>query len=81
LLKNILDAEDKKVVADHVWFAYSKSFQLLRLQAGELIEFEARVKKYTKGYVNRRYQIDSKTIDYKLSHPTKIRLVDRRLPM
>jgi len=77
LLKNILDIEQKKIVADHVWFTYTKNFQLIALVEGIHIQFEARVKKYNKGYVNSRYKINKKSTDYKLSHPTKICLKDR----
>jgi hypothetical protein len=72
LLKNIVDVESKKIVADHVWFTYTKSFQRIQMKGGSPIEFEARIKKYNKGYVNRHFKIDNRTTDYKLSHPTKI---------
>lgn len=72
LLKDIVDIKENKIVAHHVWFAYTKNFQKLSLQQGVCVEFEARIKKYTKGYVNSRHKIDSRTMDYKLSHPTKI---------
>ena len=72
LLKNIVDLDSNKIVAEHVWFTYTKTFQQVHLTTGMLIEFEARIKKYTKGYKNSRYKIDQRTEDYKLSHPTKI---------
>lgn len=72
LLQNILDVETNKIVADHVWFTRTKNFQKLSLAPGVHIEFEARIKKYTKGYVNSRYKIDRRENDYKLSHPSKI---------
>jgi phosphoribulokinase len=72
LLKNIIDVENKKIVADHLWFTYTKNFQQVPMTDGSHIEFEARIKKYNKGYINRRYKIDNRTTDYKLSHPTKI---------
>jgi hypothetical protein len=75
LLKDIKDVETGKIVTDHVWFAYTKSFQSIALLPGAQIEFVARIKQYEKGYRNVRYKIDNRTIDYKLSHPTKISLV------
>ena len=72
LLKNIIDVENKKIVTNHAWFAYTKSFQQISLVDGTTIEFEARIKKYNKGYRNARYNIDHRTTDYRLSHPTKI---------
>src|SRR5690349_2789393 len=53
LLKNIMDLETMKVVADHVWFSYTKGFEKLSLTPGVTLEFEARVKEYKKGYVNK----------------------------
>ncbi|HEX6223730.1 MAG TPA: hypothetical protein VFZ52_04940 [Chryseolinea sp.] len=72
LFKNIVDVDQNTVVTDHVWFAYTKSFQSLFLSEGTQVAFEARIKKYTKGYKNSKYKIDQQRPDYKLSHPTKI---------
>ncbi len=38
---------------------------------GIVIAFYARVKPYTKGYVNHRQGVDDRQTDYRLSHPTK----------
>ena len=73
LLKNIIDAETNLLLTDHVWFSFTKGFQEAGIRQGELIQFEARVKKYSKGYANRSLRINQKTVDYKLSHPTKIK--------
>jgi len=73
ILLTKIEDENGKVVADHVWFTYTKGFEKATLTEGDLVEFEARIKEYTKGYVNRRYKINNKSIDYKLSHPTKIK--------
>lgn len=75
LLRNIVDVEANKIVADHLWFGYTKGFQKLTFSNGDMVEFEARVKVYSKGYVNKKYKINNKKTDYKLSHPTKITLV------
>ncbi len=75
LLKNIVDIETNAVVADHVWFTYMKAFDQLSFTKGVAIEFEARVKEYTKGYVNRQLKINNHKTDFKLSHPTKIKIV------
>jgi hypothetical protein len=77
LIKDIIDLEQGRLVAHHLWFANTKNFQQLPLAAGAQIEFEARIKKYEKGYRNVRYQMDNRTTDYKLSHPTKISLISR----
>ena len=61
------------LVSDHLWFNLTKGFEKLgTLREGEIIQFEARVRRYKKGYVNRRAGIDESSYDYKLSHPTKI---------
>ena len=74
LLRDIQDS-DGKVLSDHIWFSLTKGFWALGdLQGGEIIEFTARVKPYIKGYVCRRKYIDERTIDYKLSHPTRIKV-------
>jgi hypothetical protein len=75
LLKNIVDVESKEVVADHVWFTYTKGFDALgTLGEGVRLEFDARIKEYTKGYVNKALGINNQKHDYKLSNPTKIKL-------
>ena len=75
LLKKVVDLETNKVVADHVWFSYTKGFEKISLEPGTMLEFEARVKEYKKGFVNKAYKINNRSTDYKLSHPTKIRKI------
>jgi hypothetical protein len=73
LLKNVVDLETNRVVADHVWFGYTQGFIKALISVGDNVEFEARVKEYRKGYVNKKYKINSSTTDFKLSNPTKIK--------
>jgi hypothetical protein len=75
LLNNIIDAETSTVVADHIWFSFTKGFEKIKLEEGSMLEFEARIKEYSKGYVNKQYGINNRKKDYKLSHPTKIKLI------
>ncbi|MEO5600376.1 MAG: hypothetical protein ABIR06_05555 [Cyclobacteriaceae bacterium] len=75
LLLNIIDQETNLPVADHIWFAYTKTFEKIKLEPGLRIGFEARIKIYKKGYVNRKYAIDNRKSDFKLSHPTKITIL------
>lgn len=75
LLKHVVDLETSQVVADHIWFSYTKSFQQLSLTEGIKIIFDARVKEYTKGYVNKKYKIDQRTRDFRLSHPTQVKII------
>ncbi len=80
LLKSIEDIKTNKVIADHIWFGFTKGFEKLSLTEGVTLEFEARIKEYRKGYVNSRYKIDNSTTDYKLSHPTKIKKLESPSP-
>jgi len=72
LLVNIIDSETNQTVTGHLWFSFTKGFESANVKPGDRIEFEARVRKYSKGYVNRRYEVNKKQTDYRLSHPTKI---------
>ena len=72
LLVNVTDAETQERLADHVWFSYTKGFEKIKLDEGTVIEFEARIKQYQKGYVNPKLGMKKRTVDFKLSHPTKI---------
>jgi hypothetical protein len=71
----VIDVETNKRVADHQWFAYTKGFEKALLKEGVTIEFDARVKIYKKGYVNRQLSINHQHTDYKLSHPTNIQVI------
>jgi len=75
LLNSITDLETNIHVTDHIWFSFTKGFQNAGLKEGKegvVIEFEARVKEYKKGYVNKGLNINESRIDWKLSNPTKI---------
>jgi hypothetical protein len=76
LLTNVVDVEQKSVVTDHAWFSLTKGFESIKLEPGMIIEFEARVKGYEKGYVNKRFGINQKKQDFKFSHPGKIVVVN-----
>jgi hypothetical protein len=76
LLKEVRESDTNKIVADHLWFSYTKGFQSVTLTTGVTLEFEARIKKYSKGYVNKQYGINQRQHDYKLSHPTRIKVIN-----
>lgn len=78
LLKDIVDVQSNKKVADHVWFNFTKGFEKILLTSGLPIEFEARVKEYSKGYVSKSLKINNRSVDFKLSHPTKIVLIEKK---
>lgn len=78
LLSSIIDFETHIKVADHCWFSFTKGFEGAGLKEGKeghFVEFEARIKEYQKGYVNKKYGINHQATDFKLSHPTKIKMV------
>ena len=77
LLNDVVDRDTGKMVADHVWFAYTKGFEKAGVVPGDALEFEARVKTYEKGYVNARIGIRQQQWDYKLSHPTRIKILKK----
>jgi len=78
LLKSIrlLNGE---MVADHLWFNYTKGFQSIGdLKPGDTIKFDARVSKYQKGYAGFREELRIENpveTDYRLSYPTNFELV------
>jgi len=71
-----LEVQDSagNVVTDHIWFTAAKCWQKLNLQPSQKVQFCARVKEYWKGYHTDR------TRDFKLSHPTDIRIILPRDP-
>jgi hypothetical protein len=77
LLKDIMKGSE--IVTDHQWFNMTKGFEALGdLQEGDRIEFHARVKPYYKGYKGYREEVRLEKpieLDYKLSHPTKIKII------
>lgn len=80
LLLNIKN-DKGNVVSDHLWFNYTKGFSDLgQLEKGDIIQFNARCKEYTKGYFGYKEEVAiEKPIedDYKLSYPTKIKLIKK----
>lgn len=65
---------DGTPICDHLWFSLTKAFAALNLAPGDVVQFDARVKEYEKGYQGRREDVYVPVErDYKLSHPTKVR--------
>jgi len=63
-----------KPLTDHLWFTFGKVWERLNPQVGDLIQFDARVGEYTKGYW------DERTIDYNLKRPTNMSILERSTP-
>ena len=76
LFQNIKN-EKGKVVAGHIWFTTTKEFAKFDFRRGNIIQFDARVTEYIKGYRGRKHNNGKKkqkvSVDYKLSRPTKIK--------
>lgn len=76
----IVDIRNKhgNIIADHVWFNLTKGFKDIGFMSpGEMLRFDARVRKYEKGYKGQKDDILARNgglkEDYKLSHPSKIK--------
>lgn len=63
LLVNVTDERGREMT-DHLWLNLCKQVERLDLKPGDIVEFDARVRPYTKGYYDNRQR------DYRLSHPT-----------
>lgn len=72
LLKDIDDATWTRI-CNHLWFNLTRAFAALQLQPGDVVQFDARVKEYVKGYCGRRDEVwKPAEVDDKLSHPPKV---------
>lgn len=81
LLKQVTFVDNGVVATDHIWFTVGKTINKLMLKPGEIVEFDARVGEYIKGYVNHRDYIDERQVDYKLNRPTKFAKLEVSLCM
>ena len=69
---------NEKLVADHVWLTCGRRIYSAILIPGDLIQFDARIKEYEKGYKGRREDVYKPiSRDYCLSYPTKIKVLVR----
>lgn len=79
LLVDVKDSSGKKVT-DHIWFNLTKGFEKIgELKEGNIIQFDARVKEYFKGYAGYKEEDQwERPIeqDYKLNNPTKIKVLN-----
>lgn len=71
LLMDVKTQPEGKAVTDHLWFTRGKSWD--GIQPGDVIEFDARVSQYEKGYKGHCLDVyEPVTQDYRLERPTKI---------
>jgi hypothetical protein len=64
-----------EIIADHLWLNYTKQLKNADLKKGDEIEFFGIVRTYQKGHVDFREGIDNRTIDYKITYPSKVKKV------
>jgi hypothetical protein len=76
LLRNICLAPEGEEVAEHLWFNWTGGFQRLgNLEAGDLIEFDARASRVVKGYRGGDFLLQAENSPrtvWKLSHPSRV---------
>lgn len=78
LFVDVRDGSDK-IVADHLWFKTALCWERANFQPGELVQFDARVREYWKGYRGRRDDDgEGLTKDYGLSFPNNVRVISRK---
>ena len=77
LFKNVIRLDNNELATDHIWFTVGKTISSLNLNSGDVVEFDARVGDYVKGYVNYREFIDERTVDYKLNRPTRFKIIHK----
>lgn len=71
LLTDIINVKTGKKLTDHLWFVCGKWSS--NIKENDSIQLDARVKPYLKGYGS----WDEKNLDYKLSNPSKVKILNR----
>ncbi len=80
LIRDVRRVSDDKLVCDHLWLNKTKALSELDLSVGAQIQFAARVKQYSKGYLGKRESLKKEIKqDYKLSHPTQVALMQSNI--
>lgn len=81
LLTEVKCVTNKNIQTDHLWMIVGKKIETLNLKEGDIVQFDARVKQYYKGYKGRVDEDywDKPPVekDYRLSTPSKVKLVKR----
>jgi hypothetical protein len=74
LLVDVRLANDlQAIVADHLWLKKSGSFRDVAI--GDVVEFDAEVEPYEKGYLNFQQGVDETTVDYRLTKPSNVQVI------
>lgn len=70
-----------ETVADHQWFRINEGFENLQLQNGDIIEFNADVSAYVKGYLGKNKQLKKERcvrLDYQLINLSNIKVINNK---
>lgn len=76
LLIDVKRVDDEKIMTDHAWMTAGKQFKSLDLHSGDIIDFDARVGMYQKGY-SEDDEENPFRYDYRLERPTKMEKVGK----
>lgn len=74
ILLSDLKSTDGEILTDHLWMNVGKRIEELKLTPGNIIQFDARVKPYVKGY-SKDDDENPKRIDYGLEYPSKLSII------
>ena len=80
VLRNVKLCGSRKVLTDHLWFNLTKEFERAELEEWDIVMFDARVERYTKGYKGRDWERQLEAPleeDLKLKWPTKVVKIKR----
>ena len=76
LFQNIKN-EEGKIVADHIWFMTTNEFDKFKFHYGNVVQFDAYIGEYVKGYFgtrkDRNHNHKKMALDYNLSCPSQIK--------
>jgi hypothetical protein len=75
----ITDVATNEIVTHYLWFNLTKAFKRLDLKPGDIVQFDARVDDYVKGYFGYRVDVYKPAErDFRLVYPTKVKLLSQR---
>lgn len=67
---------DGELLTDHIWITETKGLKSLDLVENNIVQFNARVSLYTKGYQGRREDVPRRCeTDCKLSYPNNFKII------
>lgn len=75
MLQDVVFADSSEYATDHIWFKKGKAWD--RIRHGDVVEFDARIAEYEKGWRGRKPKPGAPppSDDYLLQRPTKVQVV------